>query len=988
MPTQINNKMEIKKTSLAPISVIFFGGNYLGSKLAEKLLEKDSRVVIVDKFDADKEFHFINLRDNPKLLMVNADLEKGIPAELNTVDYVYFLNYFDYFSKGSKFKIIETAQYTKNIINFCVKAEAKFTFVSNIEVKNDSLRRLFDNQRLIQEIIRESEEARTLNFREVSLPIIYGPRMNMENSGSLIKILDEYINGTEIYLDDENKNKDYYVFIEDAVNAIIKATFSENSKDQIITVVEKEGISEMEIGSIIKSLATRHLNLKYVENPDKLRWVLPEEKNLHLIGYAPKTNIRNGIIKTLSYYGLETNTFSFKPAKIIEDNKDNSYVFLKKKSNDSNDKIEEINEKTNGYTNISYQKYKRMASKGKKSAGSTWDFSYIFFTILLSFILVFIVFPAGTIYYNYLQARTNIKELKIKLGEGDLGAVRNLSEKTGNDIESALNNFRKFKSLFLVIGSEERYENYENLLLSVKSFNEGIDSFTYGVSPYLELSRSIKEGKELDPAIFRNSSKNLETSYEFFLVANKILEDNLKNVNFNNEEISRYQKTLPKIIKLNEVLMATSKDAESIFGFNEPNKILVLFQNQAEIRPTGGFIGSYGVIEVSKGKIISIKIDDIYNPDGQVDIKKINIPAPESIREALKENKLYIRNANYISHFPSSAENISNLFLQVTGEKFDTVIAIDSTFIQSYLEQFGSVYLNTYQEEINASNFTERAQFHSEFNYKEGISEKKSFLTTVGSKILERFFEFNNADVAKFADSLYLLLENKSIQVYTRYPNISKTMNALKWDGSLVPTSEDYLKIVNSNLGGNKVNYLTSNKYKYEVLSMTRDGLLRARLTINYTNDAKDKAWPYGSYINYFKVITQNGAKLTGARIIDNGSEENIFNRIKLSKENIYQTFEGNIEIEPQKTKILVLEYDLPQNLSIIKNSNTKYSLYWQKQPGEKNELEFNFNPPYGFDFGEIKSNLQTSKTNENVNFFTKQETNYEIEIELTSQTR
>lgn len=986
MPVPTNNKIEVKKTSLAPISVIFFGGNYLGSKLAEKLLEKDSRVVIVDKFDPDKEFHFINLRDNPKLLMVNADLEKGIPQELSTVDYVYFLNYFDYFNKETKVKIIETAQYTKNIINFCVKADAKFTFVSNVDVKNDSLRKMFDNQRLIQEIIRESEEAKTLNFREISLPIIYGPRMILENSGSLIRILDEYINGTVITLDDENKNKDFYIYIDDAVNAIIKATFSENSKDKIITVTEKDGISEMEIGSIIKSLATRHLNLNYTETKDKLKWSIPEERNLHLIGYAPKENIRGGIIKTLSYYGLETNTFSFKPGKLIEETRDEVSASIKKKA-EMEDKIEEINSKTNGYTNISYQKYKRSASKVKKSGGKG-DFGYLILTVILTFILVFVVFPIGTIYFNYSNAKSNIYELKNRLGQGDLNGVREMSDKTAKDIDSALFNFNKFKFLFLLVRSEEKFEQYEDLLLSLKSFNQGINNFTYGVSPYLELSKSIKEGKELNPEVFKESAKNLEISYEYFDNANKILKGKIVDVDFGSEEITRYKNTLPKVVKLNEILLATSKDAENIFGFNEPTKILVLFQNQAEIRPTGGFIGSYGVLEISKGKIIAIKIDDIYNPDGQIDVKKINIAPPESIRKALNENKLYIRNSNYNSDFPSSADNVSNLFLQATGEQFKTVIAIDSTFIQSYLDQFGGIYLNAYEEEINATNFTERAQFHSEFNYKEGVSEKKSFLTNLGSKILEKFFEFNSSDIVKFSDAVYGLLETKNIQIATKYPNLSKSLKNLNWDGALVQTKGDYLKIVNSNLGGNKVNYMTKNRYKYEVLSMTRDGLLRARVTASYTNDSKTKAWPYGSFINYYKILTQKGTKLTGAKVVIDGKEENIFSNVKISSEGVYQTFEGNIEIEPQKTVILVLEYDLPSNLSIVKNSNTRYSLYWQKQSGENNEIEFVFNPPYGFYFGEVDGNLDYTKTEENVGFTSKQTYDYQLNIELTNNSK
>ena len=72
-----------------------------------------------------------------------------------------------------------------------------------------------------------------------------------------------------------------------------------------------------------------------------------------------------------------------------------------------------------------------------------------------------------------------------------------------------------------------QYKHYEDLLLSLKSFNEGINSFTYGVGPYLELSQSIKEGKELNPEVFKESAKNLEISYEYFDSANKILQDKI-----------------------------------------------------------------------------------------------------------------------------------------------------------------------------------------------------------------------------------------------------------------------------------------------------------------------------------------------------------------------------------------------------------------------------------------------------------------------------
>lgn len=947
------SKIEVKKSSLAPSSIVFFGGNYLGSKLVEKLLEKESRVIVVDRFDSQKENYYINLRSNPKLLIVNCDIEKGIPNEIASCDYVYFLNHQDYYSPVDKFKIVETTQFTKNIVNFSLKSQAKVVFVSNVEIRNDFFRKTLDTQKLIEEIISESEESKNLNFRQIKLPIVYGPRMSFENSGGLIQIIDSYLNKSSISVDDDNNHRNFFLYIDDAVDSIIKAVFSEKTQHQIINVVDKDGFSELEISSILKSISPRAIEVSYEENNKYLKWEIPEEKNLFLISFAPKTTLRNGLVKTLSYFGHETNTYSFKPEKLAQDSKVNMLENLKNKNL-------EKQEETPVKTKISYQRYKSTSSSNKWIPKTKKDLVFSLLTIALSFVLIFVVLPLGTLYYNLTTVKDSFKNIQQKIGEGKLDETKAESENLTNQIDNTYNNLQRFKFIITTLQTEKDFENYSNALLSIKYLSLGINDFAEGIKPYYQFSQSLKDGKEINPNDFNSSVSPLSNSLQNFIKAQSLIE----NVSIKNNEFENYKNKLPKLIKANDMLLASARDAKELLGFNEPKKILILFQNQAEIRPTGGFIGSYGVVELAKGKIISIRIDDIYNPDGQIDVKRISVAPPEVIKFFLKENKLYIRNANFNSDFPSSAKEINNLFEKATSESFQTVVAIDSSFISKFLEKFGGIYLSTYQEEINSSNFTERAQFHSEVNYQEGVSEKKSFLTTLGSKVLEKFFSLKSEEIGTFADSIYELLENKDIQIYTNMPFLSRSLGNLEWDGGLVPTKGDYLKIVNSNFGGNKVNYVTQNNYKYEVSSLTRDGILRGKVTLKYQNNAKNNAWPYGNFVNYVKILTPIGAKLTDAKILNSdGKEVSILNNVILGSEAIYQTFETSVTIEPGNSKTLIINYDLPENLKIIKNKNTKYSLVWQKQSGENNNFSFEFNPMYGFKEEESFSNLNLSRT-------------------------
>jgi nucleoside-diphosphate-sugar epimerase len=944
-----NPNFEFKKTSLAPSSVIFFGGNYLGSKLAEKLLEKESRVIVVDKFDSQKESYYINLRDNPKLLLISCDLEKDIPREIASSDYVYFLNYQDYYNPVDKFKIVETTQITKNIFNFSNNSKSKIVLVSNIDISNKFYKKSLDTQLLIEEIFKESDEDNKLNIRFVRLPIIYGPRMSFENSGGLIKMLDSYLNKDKVTLDEDNNHKNYFIYIDDAIEAIIRAIFSEKTYKENIVVSESEAYSDLEVGSILKSISPRAIDTQLSENNDPIIWRIPEDRNLHLIGFAPKTSLRNGLIKTLSYFGHETNTYSFKPEKVAKENMKNALTKLK--ADDSQVEEKSLNKPKN--PEINYAKIKKTTYSSNWLPKNKKEYLLSFGTVFLSFFLIFFALPLGILYGNLNDLRNNFNEVRNNLEKGRLKEAIEGTKKLDGSISSTYENFNRFKFLITIFETNENFEDYNKVLISLKNFNQGLGQFSEGAIPYLEISKALKDGSEVDINELTKSINPFTESLQNFIKANDLVKDS--NAKF--DQVKMYQETLPKLIKTNEILLAVSRDAKDLLGFEEPKKILVLFQNPYEVRPTGGFIGSYGVVEISKGKVISVRIDDIYNPDGQIDVKKVNIAPPQYISYFLKENKLYIRNSNYNSDFPTSARLINDLFDKAIQEKFQTVIAIDTKFIEKFLQTFGDVYLNNYEETITASNFVERAQFHSEVNYQPGVSEKKSFLTSLGSKILERLLSSSPEQIAPFANNIYNLLETKNFQIYTELPYLSRSLSNLEWDGSLVPTQGDYLKIVNSNYGGNKVNYLTKNEYSYTVKSMTRDGILRGEVVLVYKNNSKDKAWPYGDYVNYIKIVTPVGAKLTGARVVNSkGDEINLINNILLSSEGIYQTFETSLTIAPDSSQKLIIEYDLPNNLNIIKNKNTTYSLVWQKQAGDESAFKYKFEPLYGFDISGIES--------------------------------
>ena len=978
------NRIEVKKSSLAPSSIVFFGGNYLGSKLVEKLLEKESRVIVVDKFDSQKESYYINLKDNPKLLMISCDLEKELPDNISSCDYIYFLNYQDYFHPTDKFKIVETTQFTKNILNFAHKSDGKVILVSNLKINNPSFRKVRDTQKLILDIINESDEIKKLNIRYLNLPIVYGPRMSFENSGGLIRILDSYLNKEEILIDDENNHKNYFIYIDDAIEGIIKTLFNDRTQNEIISLVDTEPYSELEIAAIIKSISPRSIETKYYEEKDGLVWDIPQEKNLFLIGFVPKVNLRNGLIKTLSYFGQETNTFSFKPEKLANDQQKQVLQAFKKKKiqpEPIDNTSENQNQESVFSPKIRFQKYKKTSFSSNLMPKSFKDYVFTFFTVIFTFVLIFGVLPLTLLASNINEIRTNFNLLETSIKGAEFEKSQEIATKLNQELNNTYTNYKRFKYLLSPLLGEENYQKYERLMISGESATLGVSNLSKGLANLKVNANKLFNGEEINLEEVTRSTTDLKTSLEYFEKS----QEQSSNLNIDQNLVQTYNDSLSKGIQANKLILAAAQDIEDILGYKTPKKTLLLFQNPYEVRATGGFIGSYGVLEISKGKIISLRIDDIYNPDGQLDVKKIVTPVPDIIKFFLKEDRLYIRNANYNSDFPESAKNINKLFGLATNETFQSVIAIDTKFIEKFLEVTGGVYLPEYEETIDAGNFVERAQFHSEINYQEGVSEKRSFLNILGSKLLEKVGQINPNQVAGLVNSTYGLLNNKNIQIYTELQNLNPVFADLQWDGAVIPTQGDYLRVVNSNYGGNKVNYMTENKYNYSVKSLTRDGILRGFLTLEYKNNARDNAWPYGNFVNYVKVLVPMGSKLTNAKIIDqtSGSEVSIFNNTLRSTESFYQTFETSVTIEPQKTKILIFEYDLPDNLTILKNKNTSYSLLWQKQAGDESIFNFQFTPIYGFEGMNPTSNYSVVEKEGDFTVSSRFTGNLKFELEL-----
>ena len=130
------------------------------------------------------------------------------------------------------------------------------------------------------------------------------------------------------------------------------------------------------------------------------------------------------------------------------------------------------------------------------------------------------------------------------------------------------------------------------------------------------------------------------------------------------------------------------KKLPEIFGSDQEKTYLVLFQNDKELRATGGFLTAYAVFKIKSGKMTVQRSKDIYTLDDSI---SVHPAAPEKIATYHKGvTRFYIRDSNLSPDFPTSVELFNSLYKN-SGEKvnYDGIIALDTKVLVDMLTIFG-----------------------------------------------------------------------------------------------------------------------------------------------------------------------------------------------------------------------------------------------------------------------------------------------------------
>ncbi len=134
-------------------------------------------------------------------------------------------------------------------------------------------------------------------------------------------------------------------------------------------------------------------------------------------------------------------------------------------------------------------------------------------------------------------------------------------------------------------------------------------------------------------------------------------------------------------------------NASWFLGNETPRRYLLLLQNDGELRPTGGFITAYAILEVDKGRIKPVLSEDIYALDNKY---KPTLQAPEALRSYVpfpysQDPKWRLRDMNLSPDFAVSMQTFLPEFQKAAKLKYDGVIAVDTEVLVKFLVALGQI---------------------------------------------------------------------------------------------------------------------------------------------------------------------------------------------------------------------------------------------------------------------------------------------------------
>jgi len=592
--------------------------------------------------------------------------------------------------------------------------------------------------------------------------------------------------------------------------------------------------------------------------------------------------------------------------------------------------------------------------------------------IIITFLFIFIL---NTIFvFNIYKKGQALKDsallVKVAFGQQSLPKVKSELEQTKISLADFEKAYKKIAWMKFVPFLGSYVKDGQHAINAANYGFEAADIVVVTIEPYADII-GFANGSTADPNSPQETTQDrinfvIKTIPDLIPKADE-LSQKVEQIKKEIDEIEadRYPKKLAgyevrsniekgmEMLDLGASLVTRGKplleQAQYLLGTDGPRRYLVIFQNDKELRPTGGFITAYSIAEVEKGKFKPVLSNDIYNLD---DNYIPNIPASEPIIKYLKGPYLIsryyrLRDMNWDPDFKDSMK----LFLEEAESAgirdIDGIIAVDTQLLVYLLDVLGPIGVPGYGdfsteivEECDCPQVIYELESFADIEgpivWSENepgkivfapanIDNRKKIIGPLMNSILSNALGQPKDKLSGLFKAGFLSLLEKHVLFYMVNDEAQSAVESFGIAGRVIDYGGDYLHINDANLGGRKSNLYVTQEVLQEI-DIKKDRSIEKILTITYKNPEKYDGWLNSVLPNWVRVYVPEGSEL----IFFDGVEESK----DPYEEHNKTVFAGFFQLRPQGVSKVTIKYKLP-----FKIDSDQYSLFLQKQSGTNSPL-------------------------------------------------
>lgn len=583
----------------------------------------------------------------------------------------------------------------------------------------------------------------------------------------------------------------------------------------------------------------------------------------------------------------------------------------------------------------------------------------IVFSVLFVIFFFFVFVPASKLKKQVETLKTEVPIIQQAIADKDLDKIKSELTVTKSQIKAIESTYKRFAYAKIIPIAKNYYQDGSELInISQEGIAAG-EIVIQAIEPYkdfLGVKGSATSGEETT----QDRISFLTQSVEGLVPYMTTLEEKISKIetSLNKIDPNRYPEEFKGIAiksslnKANDMVAQIHtliKNGQPILsktswllGKETPRNYLLIFQNNAELRPTGGFWTAYGLIKIDNGKITPLASDDIYTLDAKINS---TIPAPRPIK-AYHINVPYfnVRDMNISPDFPTSIKLFLENYEKVNkNTQVDAVISLDLDVLVDMVKVLGQVgvsgFGNFSAEPDNRCDGCPQIIYQLEEladkpkNYID--TNRKGFLGPLMNSLLSNAMGAEKSKMGPLMEAFFTNINQKHIMFYFKDEEMQKAGGLANIAGAITQTDSnvDYFHLNDANMASAKSNLFITQKIKHEIT--TKNGKVTHKISVTYTNptaasncnlEKGDLCLNAANYRDWFRFFVPTGStmvKMTGSEVEPVLYEE-------LGKQ-VFEGFYGNkYPLQAKSSLKTSIEY-----VSSVPASEN-YTLLLQKQPGTK----------------------------------------------------